>query len=373
MTIFGTRPEAIKLAPLILAMKKQQNRFMPIIIETGQHKEMLQQVLVTFGIQTDYDLAVMKENQTLTKLTEIILNKLESILRKEKPDIVLVHGDTTTALAASLAAFYQKIPLGHVEAGLRTRNKYSPYPEEMNRQLIDGLSDLYFAPTELSKENLIKEQRKNSRIFVTGNTAIDALNWTVQKGYQHEVLHKMKKENQTILVTMHRRENLGRPMENICKAILNIVQKYKNVEVVFPVHLNPKVREVVYQILGNQERIFLVEPLDVADFHNVVAASYMVLTDSGGIQEEAPFLEKPVLVLRDVTERPEGVKAGSLKLVGTEEQNVQKEIERLLVDQREYERMAHTQNPYGDGKASEYILAHIIDFFKNSKEEILHC
>jgi len=360
MTIFGTRPEAIKMAPIVLQLQEQSDKFIPITVVTAQHREMLDQVLEIFKIKPDYDLNIMRPNQTLAGITSRVLTKLDDILDEARPDIVLVHGDTTTTFAASVSAFYHQIPVGHVEAGLRTWDKYSPYPEEMNRQLTDVLADMYFAPTELSRDNLLKENHPEKNITITGNTAIDALKQTVNGNYHHDVLDMVKPGNRMILLTMHRRENQGQPMENVFKAIKNVVMSHEDVEVVYPVHLSPVVQEVAKRVLGDVERIHLIDPLDVVDFHNMSARSYFIMTDSGGVQEEAPSLNKPVLVLRDTTERPEGVTAGTLKLVGTNGKEVQKAMETLLDNQQEYNEMASADNPYGDGHAAEYILKAIL-------------
>lgn len=363
MTVFGTRPEAIKMAPLVLELQKQGQRFEAITTVSAQHREMLDQVLDIFHIKPDYDLNIMHARQTLTDITSNVLINLDKILKEAKPDIVLVHGDTTTTFAASVAAFYNQIPIGHVEAGLRTWEKYSPYPEEMNRQMTDAMTDLYFAPTNQSKANLLKENHKEDNIFITGNTAIDALKQTVDKGYHHDILDKVSPDNKLILLTMHRRENQGEPMRRVFKVIREVVESREDVEVIYPVHLSPAVQETAKEILGNTERIHLISPLDVVDFHNLAARSYFIMTDSGGVQEEAPSLGKPVLVLRDTTERPEGVEAGTLKLVGTESEKVKKEMEELLDNDAEYQRMAQAKNPYGDGKASERILDAIAYYF----------
>lgn len=363
MTVFGTRPEAIKMAPLVLELQKQSQRFEEITTVSAQHREMLDQVLDIFHIKPDYDLNIMHARQTLTDITSNVLINLDKILKEAKPDIVLVHGDTTTTFAASVAAFYNQIPIGHVEAGLRTWEKYSPYPEEMNRQMTDAMTDLYFAPTNQSKANLLKENHKEDNIFITGNTAIDALKQTVDKEYHHDILDKVSPDNKLILLTMHRRENQGEPMRRVFKVIREVVESREDVEVIYPVHLSPVVQEVAKEILGNTERIHLISPLDVVDFHNLAARSYFIMTDSGGVQEEAPSLGKPVLVLRDTTERPEGVEAGTLKLVGTESEKVKKEMEELLDNDAEYQRMAQAKNPYGDGKASERILDAIAYYF----------
>lgn len=363
MTVFGTRPEAIKMAPLVLELQKQSQRFEAITTVSAQHREMLDQVLDIFHIKPDYDLNIMHARQTLTDITSNVLINLDKILKEAKPDIVLVHGDTTTTFAASVAAFYNQIPIGHVEAGLRTWEKYSPYPEEMNRQMTDAMTDLYFAPTNQSKANLLKENHKEDNIYITGNTAIDALKQTVDKEYHHDILDKISPDNKLILLTMHRRENQGEPMRRVFKVIREVVESREDVEVIYPVHLSPAVQEAAKEILGNTERIHLISPLDVVDFHNLAARSYFIMTDSGGVQEEAPSLGKPVLVLRDTTERPEGVEAGTLKLVGTESEKVKEEMEELLDNDAEYQRMAQAKNPYGDGKASERILDAIAYYF----------
>lgn len=363
MTVFGTRPEAIKMAPLVLELQKQSQRFEAITTVSAQHREMLDQVLDIFHIKPDYDLNIMHARQTLTDITSNVLINLDKILKEAKPDIVLVHGDTTTTFAASVAAFYNQIPIGHVEAGLRTWEKYSPYPEEMNRQMTDAMTDLYFAPTTQSKANLLKENHKEDNIYITGNTAIDALKQTVDKGYHHDILDKVSTDNKLILLTMHRRENQGGPMRRVFKVIREVVESREDVEVIYPVHLSPAVQEAAKEILGNTERIHLISPLDVVDFHNLAARSYFIMTDSGGVQEEAPSLGKPVLVLRDTTERPEGVEAGTLKLVGTESEKVKQEMEELLDNAAEYQRMSQAKNPYGDGKASERILDAIAYYF----------
>lgn len=358
MTIFGTRPEAIKMAPIVLQLQ-QQERFIPVTVVTAQHREMLDQVLDIFHITPDYDLNIMKPNQTLAGITSRVLTKLDAIMDEVKPDIVLVHGDTTTTFAASVSAFYHQIPVGHIEAGLRTWDKYSPYPEEMNRQLTDVLADMYFAPTELSRQNLLKEHHADKNISVTGNTAIDALKQTVSKDYQHDALKLIQPGHRMILLTMHRRENQGAPMETVFHVVKAVVKQHPDVEVVYPVHLSPTVQAVAKRVLGNTERIHLIDPLDVVDFHNMAARSYFIMTDSGGVQEEAPSLNKPVLVLRETTERPEGVTAGTLKLVGTDGQKVTAAMNQLLDDKQEYQRMADAKNPYGDGHAAEYILNNI--------------
>lgn len=356
MTIFGTRPEAIKMAPVVLELEKQSDRFESIVTITAQHREMLDQVLDIFNISPDYDLNIMKPSQSLSQITSNVIVGLENVMKEAAPDIVLVHGDTTTTFAASIAAFYQKIKIGHVEAGLRTYNKYSPYPEEMNRQLTDVLTDIYFAPTTTSRKNLLKENFDEEKIYITGNTAIDALKETVQENYDHEVLDKIKEGNRLILVTMHRRENLGKPMERVFKAMRTVVDSHKDIEIVYPVHLNPVVQETAHKYLGDHDRIHLIDPLEVTDFHNIAERSYIIMSDSGGIQEEAPSLGVPVLVLRDTTERPEGVEAGTLRLVGTETEDVLANMVELLDDPVSYGKMSKANNPYGDGTASEHIL-----------------
>ncbi|MBO1480603.1 UDP-N-acetylglucosamine 2-epimerase (non-hydrolyzing) [Lacticaseibacillus casei] len=363
MTVFGTRPEAIKMAPVVLGLKQRHDEFDEVTVVTGQHRGMLDQVLTIFHIQPRYDLNIMKSQQTLADITSSVLLKLGQIIAREQPDIVLVHGDTTTTFAASISAFYQQTKVGHVEAGLRTWNKYSPYPEEMNRQLTDVLSDLYFAPTAQSRANLLQEHHPDKQIFVTGNTAIDALDQTVQDNYHHEVLDLIDPNKKMILVTMHRRENQGEPMRRVFKVMRDVVESHPDIEIIYPVHLNPVVQEAADSILGHHQRIHLIEPLDVVDFHNLAARSYFIMTDSGGVQEEAPSLGKPVLVLRDTTERPEGVQAGTLKLVGTDPQTVNTAMLQLLDDQTEYQRMANAKNPYGDGHASQRILDAILYAF----------
>lgn len=367
MTVFGTRPEAIKMAPLVLALQADE-RFEAVTTVTAQHREMLDQVLEIFKIVPDYDLNIMHKEQTLTEITANVLTKLDQVIKVVKPDIILVHGDTTTTFAASVAAFYNQVAIGHVEAGLRTWNKYSPFPEEMNRQMTDDLADLYFAPTEESKANLLKENQAAAKIFVTGNTAIDALKQTVSSDYQHELLAKLDPGHKLILVTMHRRENQGQPMARVFRTLLEVVEQRPEVEVIYPVHLSPKVQKLAHEILGKHERIHLIAPLDVVDFHNLAAKSYFIMTDSGGVQEEAPSLGKPVLVLRDTTERPEGVSAGTLKLVGTEPAKVKAAMLELLDDPNIYQQMAQAQNPYGDGQASQRILAAIVYHFGLSEQ-----
>ncbi len=358
MTVFGTRPEAIKMAPLVKELKGRRE-IEVVVCVTAQHREMLDQVLNVFHIIPDYDLDIMKKGQTLTEVTTRALMGLEEVIKKEKPNIVLVHGDTTTTLAGAMAAYYNQVAVGHVEAGLRTWDKYSPFPEEMNRQIVDRITDMYFAPTLVSKNNLLQENIAEDRIYVTGNTAIDAMATTIQDDYHHEVLDLVG-DMRMILLTAHRRENLGEPMRHIFKAVKRIVLEYDDVRVVYPIHMNPKVREVAKEIFGDTDRVMLIEPLDIIDFHNFQNKSYIILTDSGGIQEEAPSLGKPVLVLRDTTERPEGIEAGTLKLVGTSEEAIYKETKRLLDDTYEYNRMSKSSNPYGDGNASKKIVDAII-------------
>lgn len=352
MVIFGTRPEAIKMCPVVVELKSR-SCFETVVCVTGQHREMLDQCLNTFHVKAGYDLSVMQKKQTLFDITTLILNRIKEVLEKEHPDVVLVHGDTTTTFSAALACFYMHIPVGHVEAGLRTYNLESPYPEEFNRQTVGILASLHFAPTEKAKDNLLREGKDPKRVFVTGNTAIDALKTTVAAHYTHPYLD-WAGDSRLILLTAHRRENLGAPMEAMFRAILRIVNENEDIKVIYPVHLNPVVRETARKIFGDHDRIRLVEPMDVFDFHNFMAKSYLIMTDSGGIQEEAPSLGKPVLVMRDTTERPEGVEAGTLRLVGTDEEVIYREVRRLL-DQREYEVMSHAVNPYGDGYASRRI------------------
>jgi UDP-N-acetylglucosamine 2-epimerase (non-hydrolysing) len=365
MTIFGTRPEAIKMAPLVLELQKYPEQIESIVTVTAQHRQMLDQVLETFKITPNYDLNIMKDRQTLIDVTTNALQGLDKVMKEAQPDIVLVHGDTATTFIASLAAFYNQIAIGHVEAGLRTWNKYSPYPEEMNRQLTGVMADLHFAPTEVSKKNLLDENKNSETIFVTGNTAIDALATTVSEHYTHPVLDKMG-EDRMILLTAHRRENLGEPMRHMFKAITRILAEHEDVQVVYPVHMNPAVREIANEILGDNERVHLIEPLEVFDFHNFAANSYMILTDSGGVQEEAPSLGKPVLVLRDTTERPEGIAAGTLKLAGTEEETIYALAKELLTDKSAYEAMAKASNPYGDGHASKRIVEALLGFLQKT-------
>ena len=362
MSIFGTRPEAIKMAPLVKELEKRKE-IESIVCVTAQHREMLDQVLNTFDIKPDYDLNIMKQGQSLADVTTRALVGLEEVIKEVKPDIVLVHGDTTTTFAGALAAFYNQVAIGHVEAGLRTYDKYSPYPEEMNRQMVDRLSDMYFAPTEISKDNLLKENIDESKIYITGNTAIDAMSTTVDENYTHPELDWINAGERMILLTAHRRENLGEPMRHIFRAIKRVVDEFSDVKVIYPIHMNPRVREVANEVFGDADRVKLIEPLEVFDFHNFQNKSYIILTDSGGIQEEAPSLGKPVLVLRDTTERPEGIKAGTLKLVGTDEDVIYEETKKLLLDKKEYEKMSKASNPYGDGHASERIVDAIIEYF----------
>ena len=359
MLVFGTRPEAIKMCPLVNELKKH-SELKTIVCVTGQHRSMLDQVLEAFDVVPDYDLSIMKDKQTLFDITANILLKIKDVLEEVKPDVVLVHGDTSTTFVTALACFYMQIPVGHVEAGLRTYNIYSPYPEEFNRQAVSIISQYNFAPTELSKQNLIKEGKDESTIFVTGNTAIDALKTTVRDDYSHPELD-WAKGSRLIMITAHRRENLGEPMQHMFRAIKRVMDEFPDVKAIYPIHLNPVVRETATSILGNDERIHIIEPLDVLDFHNFLARSYMILTDSGGIQEEAPSLGKPVLVMRDTTERPEGIAAGTLKLVGTNEETIYSEFKKLLTDKTSYDAMAKASNPYGDGHACERI-ANILEW-----------
>ncbi|MEK4027717.1 UDP-N-acetylglucosamine 2-epimerase (non-hydrolyzing) [Pseudobacillus sp. FSL P4-0506] len=368
MTIFGTRPEAIKMAPLVLELQKYPEQFESIVTVTAQHRQMLDQVLEIFNITPDYDLNIMKDRQTLIDVTTRGLEGLDGIMKEVKPDIVLVHGDTTTTFVASLAAFYNQIAVGHVEAGLRTWNKYSPFPEEMNRQLTGVMADLHFSPTDEAEENLLNEGKKAETIFVTGNTAIDALKTTVKESYSNEVLDKLGSDR-LVLMTAHRRENLGEPMRSMFRAIKRLVEENDDIQVVYPMHMNPVVREIAGEILGNDPRIHLIEPLDVIDFHNFAARAHLILTDSGGVQEEAPSLGVPVLVLRDTTERPEGIKAGTLKLAGVDEEAIYRMATELLNDQAEYERMSKASNPYGDGEASRRICEAILYHFKATDQK----
>lgn len=362
MTIFGTRPEAIKMAPLVLELEKYSDQIESIVTVTAQHRQMLDQVLDVFNIHPDHDLNVMKDRQTLIDVTTRVLEGLDKVMKEVKPDLVLVHGDTSTTFVASLAAFYNQISIGHVEAGLRTWNKYSPFPEEMNRQLTGVLADLHFSPTVKSQQNLLNENKRPESIFVTGNTAIDALKTTVSDSYHHEILEKLGNDK-LILLTAHRRENLGNPMRNMFKAIKRLINEHDDVQVIYPVHLNPVVREVADEILGNDPRIHLIEPLGVVDFHNFASRAHIILTDSGGVQEEAPSLGVPVLVLRDTTERPEGIEAGTLKLAGTDEEIIYKLANELMTNPEEYGKMSKASNPYGDGKASYRIVQAILYYY----------
>ncbi len=353
MLVFGTRPEAIKMCPLVNELKTRNN-FKTVVCVTGQHRQMLNQVLEVFEIVPDYDLSIMRDRQTLFEVTINILDSIKRVLEIEQPDIVLVHGDTSTTFAAALSCFYLQIPVGHVEAGLRTYNIFSPYPEEFNRQAVSIISQFNFAPTELSKENLLKEGKKNDSIYVTGNTAIDALKTTVRDDYSHPDLD-WAADSRLIMITAHRRENLGEPMRQMFRAIRRVMAEHPDVKAIYPIHMNPAVRETADAILGNDARIRIVEPLEVVAFHNFLGRSYMILTDSGGIQEEAPSLGKPVLVMRDTTERPEGIAAGTLKLVGTDEETIYQSFKTLLENRYEYEKMSMASNPYGDGYASKRI------------------
>ena len=353
MLVFGTRPEAIKMCPLVNELKTRKEIETAVCV-TGQHRQMLDQVLEAFSVVPDYDLSVMKDRQTLFDVTTNILNRIREVLETVRPDVVLVHGDTSTTFVTALACYYLQIPVGHVEAGLRTYNIYSPYPEEFNRQAVGIIAAYHFAPTELSKENLLKEGKKPETIYVTGNTAIDALKTTVRKDYTHPVL-EWAKDSRLIMITAHRRENLGEPMKHMFRAIRRVCDEHPDIKAVYPIHMNPAVRETAQAILGDDERIRIIEPLDVLDFHNFLARSYLILTDSGGIQEEAPSLGKPVLVMRDTTERPEGIAAGTLKLVGTDETTIYENFKMLLEDQEAYRKMSTASNPYGDGFASKRI------------------
>lgn len=353
MLVFGTRPEAIKMCPLVNELKQRQD-IQTLVCVTGQHRQMLDQVLHAFGVVPDYDLAIMKDRQTLFDVTANILERIRGILESEKPDVVLVHGDTTTTFATALAAFYLQIPIGHVEAGLRTYNIYSPYPEEFNRQAVSIIARYNFAPTELSRQNLVKEGKDPKTIYVTGNTAIDALKTTVRQDYTHPEL-EWAKGSRLVLLTAHRRENLGEPMYHMFRAIKKIVDETPDVKVIYPIHMNPVVRKAAADVFGDDDRFHIIDPLDVLDFHNFMARSHLILTDSGGIQEEAPSLGKPVLVMRDTTERPEGIAAGTLKLVGTHEDTIYNEFKRLLTDEEEYKKMSQASNPYGDGTACKKI------------------
>lgn len=354
MLVFGTRPEAIKMCPLVNELKSRPDEFTTVVAVTGQHREMLDQVLKVFGVVPDYDLAIMKPGQTLFDVTCDVLLKLRGVLEFERPDAVLVHGDTTTSFAAALACFYQQIPVGHVEAGLRTYDLYSPWPEEFNRQAVDIVSRWYFAPTEASRQNLLNEGKPANRIWVTGNTGIDALRTTVHAGYSHPELD-WANGSRLILITAHRRENLGEPMHRMFRSIRKVMTEHPDTKAIYPIHMNPIVRKAAHEELDGFDRLHIIEPLEVLDFHNFMSSSYLILTDSGGIQEEAPALGKPVLVMRDTTERPEGVAAGTLKLVGTDEDVIYKEFSKLLSDEKEYASMSCACNPYGDGLASSRI------------------
>ena len=371
MSVFGTRPEAIKMCPLIRELEKRKE-IESIVCVTGQHRQMLDQVLDIFQVKPDYDLKLMKDRQTLTTITTEVLLHLGTLFQEVKPDIILVHGDTTTSFSAALAAFYQQIPVGHVEAGLRTYDKYSPFPEEMNRKMISQIAELYFAPTENNKKNLKKENIQEG-IYVTGNTVIDAFPYTVKKDYifKEERIKKIDfYKKRLILMTAHRRENLGKPLENICYAIKHLAEENRDIQVVYPVHLNPVVRSTVYEILGNVERVYLTEPMDVEDMHNLMSQSFLVMTDSGGLQEEGPHFGIPVVVLRTETERPEAVEAGTVVVAGTKEEEIFEIANTLLNNTQVYEKMAHAINPYGDGHASERIVEALIEWKKNKKNEL---
>lgn len=362
MTVFGTRPEAIKMAPLVHELKKHSEQIESVVCVTAQHRQMLDQVLEIFDITPDYDLNIMKDRQTLVDVTTRALQSLDAVIKEVKPDIVLVHGDTSTTFVASLAAFYNQVAIGHVEAGLRTWDKYSPFPEEMNRQLTGVMADLHFSPTDGSADNLRRENKPENAIYITGNTAIDALKTTVREDYTHPVLDRFA-DYKLVLTTAHRRENLGEPMRRIFRAVRRIVDEHPEIAVVYPVHLNPAVQEVAQELLGDHERISLIDPLDAFDFHNFARRAHLILTDSGGVQEEAPSLGVPVLVLRDTTERPEGIAAGTLKLAGTDEDQVYRMTKELLTDRQAYDAMAHAANPYGDGEASRRIVEAILHHY----------
>ena len=362
MSIFGTRPEAIKMAPLVNELEKREE-IESIVCVTAQHRQMLDQVLHTFNIKPDFDLDIMKQGQTLSDITAKVVSGLDDVIKQSRPDIILVHGDTTTTFAGALAAFYNQVAIGHVEAGLRTNDKYSPFPEEMNRQMVDRMTDLYFVPTEVSRQNLLRENIDDKKIFITGNTAIDAMSTTVKNDYTSSDLEWVKNDERLIIVTAHRRENLGDPMKNIFTAIHRIVDEFKDVKVLYPIHMNPRVREVAHSIFDGHDRIRLIEPLEVLDFHNYINKCYFIMSDSGGVQEEAPSLGKPVLVLRDTTERPEGIEAGTLKLVGTNTENIYQQAKLLLSSKELYDKMSHSSNPYGDGHASKRIVDAIIKYY----------
>lgn len=361
LTIFGTRPEAIKMAPLVKALEKDAE-LEPIVVVTAQHREMLDSVLNTFDITPCHDLNIMKSGQTLSDITSKSMVLLEEVIKKESPDMVLVHGDTVTTFSGSLAAFYNQLPIGHVEAGLRSYDKYSPFPEEMNRQMVGVMADLHFAPTFNAAKNLLDEGKSSNNVVITGNTAIDAMNYTINDNYTSQIIDKHRNKK-FILLTAHRRENIGQPMINVFKAVRKLINQYEDLALVYPVHMNPRVRELAETYLGHHDRIELIEPLDVIDFHNFAKHAYLIMTDSGGIQEEAPSLHKPVLVLRDSTERPEGVEAGTLRVIGTNEDSVYEETKRLLDDKQLYKHMSEANNPYGDGNASNRIVNHIKYYF----------
>lgn len=353
MLVFGTRPEAIKMCPLVLELKKREN-INTVVCVTGQHRQMLDSVLDTFGVVPDYDLSIMQQRQTLFDITTKILTNIKEVLEEVKPDVVLVHGDTSTTFVTALACFYLQIPVGHVEAGLRTNNIYSPFPEEFNRQAVGIVSKYNFSPTQMSADNLLREGKDADSIYITGNTAIDALKTTVRDDYTHPEL-EWAEGSRLIVLTAHRRENLGEPMRNMFKAIKRIIDEHDDIKVIYPIHMNPVVRQTAHEVFGENDRVHIIEPLDVLDFHNFLARSYLILTDSGGVQEEAPSLGKPVLVMRDTTERPEGIAAGTLKLVGTDEEFIYETFKTLLENEEEYKKMSHASNPYGDGHASERI------------------
>lgn len=361
MTIFGTRPEAIKMAPLVKALEKDAE-LEPVVVVTAQHREMLDSVLNTFDITPCHDLNIMKSGQTLSDITSKSMVLLEEVIKKESPDMVLVHGDTVTTFSGSLAAFYNQLPIGHVEAGLRSYDKYSPFPEEMNRQMVGVMADLHFAPTFNAAKNLLDEGKSSNNVVITGNTAIDAMNYTINENYTSQIIDKHRNKK-FILLTAHRRENIGQPMINVFKAVRKLIDQYEDLALVYPVHMNPRVRELAEAYLGHHDRIELIEPLDVMNFHNFAKHAYLIMTDSGGIQEEAPSLHKPVLVLRDSTERPEGVEAGTLRVIGTNEDSVYEETKRLLDDKQLYKHMSEANNPYGDGNASNRIVNHIKYYF----------